>query len=267
MGTAVGAVAFCFLCLRPELQPLLLGTFGTIPPPPCEGVSVCAAACADAAAAVQSHAVSLDAARLTLLAAYGLVYCYVASAPILVFHAGRFLVLEIKPRSVIKSKAFYPCALFPFVLGVLVWLFEGKGISFALTAFALVLLLELQFVVVCLSICWREKLFMFYESLAGHREKTKGEIVESYRHLREHGNSFFIVFLEVALGVVLFQAAKLAQDRCNKAAGPGLVEVYLLVFVAWILPAVCVWLISTLIEGRFKDSVIQPGLPPWPPVG
>jgi hypothetical protein len=224
---------------------------------------VCAAACADAAAAVQSHPISLDATRLTMLAVYGLVYCYVASAPILVFHSGRFLIRpEIRLRSIFKSKVFYACALLPIIFGALARLIGDKGNWFALTAFAVTLLLELQVVTVCRSVIGSAKLFRFYKRLAEHR-KTNGEIVESYRHLREHGNSFFIVFLEIALGVVLFQASKLApEDRCSKGLALGLVEVYLLVFVAWIMPAVCVWLISTLLERRFIDRAIPPELPP-----
>jgi hypothetical protein len=269
MGTAVGAIIFCFLCLRRfELEPLLFGTFGVTPRAVCKGVSVCAAACADAAAAVQSHPISLDATRLTLLAVYGLVYCYVASAPILVFHAGRFLISPgIRVRSVFRSNVFWMCASLAVVFWTLARFLGDKGNWFALTAFALTLLLELQVVAICRSVSGSAKLFRFYKRLAAHRKKDGGELVESYRHLREHGNSFFIVFLEISLGVVLFQASKLAPEgRCSEGPALGLVEVYLVVLVAWILPAVFVWLISTRFERRFADAVVPPELPPLPRV-
>jgi hypothetical protein len=73
--------------------------------------------------------------------------------------------------------------------------------------------------------------------------------------MREHGNSFFIVFLEIMLGVVLFEASTLTFKNPT-GADPvvGVVAIYLGVLVAWILPAVFVWLISTFFERRFRDA-------------
>jgi len=65
MGSVVGAVIFFFLCnTNPALKPMLFGAEGG----------------------------KIDGTILTLLAGYGLTYCYIASAPILVFHVGRFLL-------------------------------------------------------------------------------------------------------------------------------------------------------------------------------
>jgi hypothetical protein len=264
MGTVVGAIIFCFLCLqRPETQPLLFGIFGVTPPRVCNAVSVCAAACAEAAAAVQSHSISLDASRLTLLAVYGLVYCYVASAPILVFHAGRFLIdPETTWKSILKGSGI--CAVF-LLVGTFSGRFVAEGEWFAFTASCLILLLALEAAAVFFSVKRSEKLFEFYSKLAERRSEPKGEIVDSYRHLREHGNSFFIVFLELGLGVVLFEASKLGpQDSCRPGPVLGIVKIYLSVLVLWIFPAVCVWLISTLFERRFSEAQVPPELPPLP---
>ena len=65
---------------------------------------------------------------------------------------------------------------------------------FCVTAYALVLLLELEIVSVYRSLAGSRLLFEFYD-LLDKRRSSRGELVKSYRHLREHGNSFFIVFL------------------------------------------------------------------------
>src|SRR5271169_6420442 len=63
MGTVVGSVAVLFLCAqRPDIQSLLPGTLAV-------------------------NLSGADTAKVFSAAAYGLIYCYIASAPILVFHA------------------------------------------------------------------------------------------------------------------------------------------------------------------------------------
>jgi hypothetical protein len=65
MGTVVGGVVFFLLCnTNPALKPMLF----------------------------DAEAGKIDGPLLALLAGYGLAYCYIASAPILVLHAGRFLL-------------------------------------------------------------------------------------------------------------------------------------------------------------------------------
>jgi hypothetical protein len=230
MGAVVGTIALLFLCSqRPETQLLLPGTSISSP-------------------------FSLDTPRLVLLAIYGLIYCYIASAPILVLHASRFL---LKPDSSGKElrRAVFLYAVIPVLLGTCAYAialhrnFEGRAM-FTATVFALALLLEVEFVAVCLSVARNRLLFDFYVRLSRRRNSAKGEIVDSYRHLREHGNSFFIVFLEIALAIVLFEVPKLVT---SKSSTP-LTALWLAVLVIWIMPAVCVWLISTIFERRFSDT-------------
>ena len=233
MGTVVGAVAFSFLCSqRPETQSFLFGTF-------------------------TSNAISLETPRLILLGVYGLIYCYIASAPILVFHASRFLLNpDASKKRVSVCSSIY--AVFPALCGIVAWWaafhhkIPGKPL-FVFTAFGLGLLLELEAFGVYLSVARNRQFFEFYDQLARRRDSAKGEIVDSYRHLREHGNSFFIVFLEIALAVVLFEALKLAPSSVTGNT-ETVTTTWLAVLVIWIVPAVFVWLISTLFERRFRDA-------------
>ena len=58
--------------------------------------------------------------------------------------------------------------------------------------------------------------------------------VESYRHLREHGNAFFIALLELLLGVALFYSP----------------VPWGVILMLWIFPTAGVWLFGTLLDNR-----------------
>ncbi len=84
--------------------------------------------------------------------------------------------------------------------------------------------------------------FEYYDQLVKRRasaDEAGKEYVESYRHLREHGNAFFIVLLEFLLGSVLFYSSL----------------PWGVVLMLWILPAVGVWYFGTRLESRnFNQS-------------
>ena len=76
-------------------------------------------------------------------------------------------------------------------------------------------------------------------------------MTDSYRHLREHGNSFFIVLLEIVLGVTLFGIGRYLVG--DSSASKRMLS-YIVVLLVWIIPAVFVWLIATVFERRFADA-------------
>jgi hypothetical protein len=230
MGTVVGAIALLFLCSqRNEIQSILPGTPVTTITP--------------------------ETPRLLLFAVYGLIYCYIASAPILVFHAGRFLLNPDMSKKRLGQLAL-AYSILPVLCGLAAccasvhYRIQGK-ILFSLTASALALLLELEAISVYFCIARNQLLFAFYDRLDKRRAKSeKGEIVDSYRHLREHGNSFFIVLLEISLAVVLFEIQKLVPA----GSSVPVTAPWLALLVVWIMPAVCIWLISTIFERRFSEA-------------
>jgi ABC-type sugar transport system permease subunit len=138
----------------------------------------------------------------------------------------------------------------------------GTIFALFLSAVAIgVFILCLQGLVICAALRQGDRLWSFYEKLSDHRENAnKGEIVDSYRHLREHGNSFFIVFLEITLGIILVGTSAAAGlfDTASPPDGLDGRFVYpLLVIITWILPAVFVWLIATQFERKFIDAPPQ----------
>jgi hypothetical protein len=102
----------------------------------------------------------------------------------------------------------------------------------------------------------RAELFLFYKNLAAKRAAAQGGIVDSYRHLREHGNAFGIVFFEIMLALFIFAAtiytsfATPKHQPINYETASALI----CVLVCWITPASLMWLIACIIERDFVES-------------
>lgn len=238
MGTIAGAVTLYFvLSLIPSLRPLVFG-----------------AAAAGATALIPLK--ELSSVQIAVLGVAGLVYCYIASAPILVLHASRFLLAG----TVVLSRWWVWGLVVAIPLSTAVLFFveaEPKGLlalGASLLVFMVIAIVGLQYAAITLALANRRPLFAYYQQLAASRAKAEGGITDSYRHLREHGNSFFIVLLEALLGILLF-AVGLFTDEGSAEVRP---TVFLLVFVAWILPAVLVWAVATLFELEFSRSTVAP---------
>jgi len=59
----------------------------------------------------------------------------------------------------------------------------------------------------------------FYLRLDRHRRiKANRELIDSYRHLREHGNAFAIVLLEMLPGLGIFLATKISVSPADLGA-------------------------------------------------
>jgi len=232
MGTVVGGVVFFFLCnSNPALKPMLFG--------------------ADTG--------KIDGPLLTLLAGYGLAYCYIASAPILVLHAGRFL-LDISKSS--KASILRVLLLFiPPLVATLAFFFSSTSTGTTLYFFSFVFLLAAlvlwpQYLAIFFTLFRTKELLQFYNKLADKRDAAKGGLVESYKHLREHGNSFFIVVLEIVLAIILFTAGNFdaTVGGVISATKSTYVLLYIGIILLWILPAALVWIVGTLFEREFSDA-------------
>jgi len=206
------------------------------------------------------------ASHIQYLAAFGLVYCYIASAPILVFHAGRFLL----ERPVLPTVGLV--SVVAVVVGTLIWWLIPRqqipcavDVLFLVAVVASVFVLCLQGLIVWCALWQGDQMWHFYKKLSDRREDAnKGGVVESYRHLREHGNSFFIVLLEILLGVVLVVTSAVVGLTPTPLKPPTKIipldsrfVLLLLILIVWILPAVLVWLIATQFERKFADPPPQ----------
>lgn len=202
---------------------------------------------------------TLDSFTLMLLLAYGLVYSYIASAPILVFHAGRFALKSWK-RSSRKSKA-APLAILglPVLVEFLyfyVWPDAGDPSQSLLicAVYLLSAVFLLQLFVVILTFRSMTDVYALYDKLAKRRENGVGGFVDSYRHLREHGNSFFIIFFEIVFGIIIFASPLLFRVGGWGVGGvaPADIVVHLIfVLLMWTFPAALIWFVGVDLEKRF----------------
>lgn len=246
MGTVLGAVIVHLLCeTEPALRPLLL-----LGSPDANDANP-----------------ALDASGLIVLAAYGLVYCYIASAPILVLHAVRSLLPTKKEFNVSRCEWYVLSGglLMAGILAITAYLVSSslvEAILCFLGAASLIQILLIQLLLVFRGLKQSDELFTFYRKLATRRaEPGASELTESYRHLREHGNSFFIVVLELILALVLVAIGRFAfAEFASERDASGALGLYIGTVFVWVVPAAFVWLIATRLERDFvEDATTKAG--------
>lgn len=190
-----------------------------------------------------------ESGYIAVLATVGLAFCYIASAPILVLHALRGSLLKVRSSTNRKLIALFLAVVFVVsgAQGYVLWLaLSIKGNPWVSQDFyagtTYLLLVSIIFVgqlfLLWLAISGREQhAFEYYDQLVRRRafaSDAAEEYVESYRHLREHGNAFFIALLELLLGAALFYSP----------------VPWAVILMLWIFPAAGVWLFGTLLESR-----------------
>ncbi|WP_202371065.1 hypothetical protein [Pseudomonas sp. MWU318] len=200
-----------------------------------------------------TEAKDFGVAHLTLLAIYGLTYCYIASAPILVMHAGRALIFKsaVNPTPY-KGASIRILSLLTISIGIPAFLSSTNKISNAetgaLTAYLILVLLQLQIVTRIISGSWSIAI-TFYTAIIDKRKEPKhAEYIESYRHMREHGNSFLIVIFQMLLAVPLYILA------CSPElpATTSITNLFMIIFF-WTVPAAFIWAYATKIENNIQN--------------
>lgn len=211
---------------------------------------------------IPSDAKEFGMPHLILLGIYGLAYCYIASAPILIFHAGRGLLFERGSINIGNSNKLRERVL-PFinkyrlllyvpviVIPLAYYISVSKNISdlSAVVIFVGVLSLEVQLLILIFTSSW--KITVEYSEKIAKKRKANQDTgyVESYKHLREHGNSFLIVFFEFALAIPIYTFV--SQPFINKE--DAVRHLCLIVFV-WIMPAACIWFFGNKLENNLKN--------------
>jgi hypothetical protein len=235
-----------------------------------------------------------DTSYLVLWLLIGSLYCYIASYPALVFHATRIIDFkDVEGRIWLNWRLivnpFVTCILFAalgwgsyylrslsvYLSAIVVFLFMCIQIyrilavsstigDFGLTAKvnaesqASIAYAYLRFLAERRGITKKTSADGKTNNNANKAEKmtkeTEKEIVESYRHLREHGNTALIVLLEVALCPILcviFGDPCTSRDRiiCHNPQSDWLLS---FVLVLWILPSVCIHGFAQHLEHRFS---------------
>lgn len=218
---------------------------------------------------------TIDSTFLALIGLAGFVYCYLSSSLVLVMHYGRWkgwsddktnlqLIngrrtpwkLRLKTAANTTAGSLFLAALLSsvFLLGsiqlvvtnnlsVLINLDDVYLMEAALFAVAW------QWVIACQVFAQRAEMYAFYKALTNARSQTgHNGFVESYRHLREHGNAFFIVLAEILFFFYLYVGIKLILPEVPWKSPAIQMTVGALFTVAWILPGVYAWHLGTTLE-------------------
>jgi len=231
----------------------------------------------------------LDTASLILLFLYGNLFCYVASYPILVFHATRVLDFsEDKWTKVFPTDGYVATGLLALVSFLVTLIPHQDCREWAAFGFALVFM-AIQFRRVWKAFSTRiavkgckgfdgttggkvTAVYGYAFTLSTRRAKptkstetvnqdfedderlvtNRGEALwhkdymETYRHLREHGNSAFIFILELVLAALSYCVVKPERTAFQQLSAIGIL------FAIWALPAVSVHLTGQYLERRFS---------------
>ncbi|MBA3594187.1 MAG: hypothetical protein H0W47_10380, partial [Polaromonas sp.] len=208
---------------------------------------------------------------LLVLIVGGFAYCYIASQLVLVVHMWRFAIEFVWKRktgkSFVTTMARNPIPaflLYVFAVVALGWLIDTllppNRSLFVIYFLVAVACIGLQYAMCIHVFLQHHRLYSFYDGLAGARASAQGkpkriELVDSYRHLREHGNAFFILLSEgIFLGYVYgcqyliygAQGTVIPTAEHQLLAGTAAV-------VAWILPGVAAWFVATSLEHKFAE--------------
>lgn len=212
-------------------------------------------------------------AHLVVWLLLGSLYCYISSYPILVFHATR--VLDFKDRKgTVGNLGLNPYA-YSVVFATLAYVAAWKDMLWL--AFVAVILFAGVQLVRLYKVYARQELFGFdqnfeasiayaYLNKLSKRRGVKEEkstweddegntaeitnsrlvdLADSYKHLREHGNTAFIFMLELALCPVFLIALRYQQDLVDFA------YLSVLLFI-WILPSALVHFLGQHLERRYS---------------
>lgn len=225
---------------------------------------------------------ALDAPTLTLLILYGNLFCYVASFPILCFHATRVLDFREHRWLHTKTDGYLLSAVATFFIFL-----ATVSLSGAVSAFAIFLIVGIYSVLQLtrfIGVFRRldiqidqegnssKSLAYVYALMLARRRNThltltrnarnepssnkkaepiemrwRKEFTDTYRHMREHGNSAFIFVLEFTLATATFAILRIWPGNPSKSLCliGGLL-------VLWSIPAIGVHLLAQSLERRFS---------------
>lgn len=190
-----------------------------------------------------------DTTDLIILIVGGLAISYIASSPILILHAIR---LRLKPKKKrLNSKDRRKIRTIPvksgiafFLLGSILSLISTYYFFISIETGIISILVIVPFGLLLYN--WiseygdEQKIkHAYYEIVKAREVNQYKEYTESYRHLREHGNAFFILFTEILLGLALYPVHK-PYD-------------VLAVLAVWIVPPVLIWFFANYLEGYLLE--------------
>lgn len=196
----------------------------------------------------------LSAAAIILYIGFAFAFSYIASAPMYVLHQFRAYLFKSNDAGLVTpTRSAVVAPVFAIVAGVLASLVEPW--------WGWITIPVIQFLpILAVSYSWlsirntktdgvkEDAVSSFYDRLVSARSTdsaARSHYVESYRHLREHGNAFSLAILNVIFALYLVSAPDIQHLKW--------------MFILWLLPASIGWIMATHLEARLavvisKDS-------------
>ena len=220
----------------------------------------------------------INTPRLILLFLYGNLFCYVASYPILSFHATRVLDFTNSTWPSCWLDGYIVTAVISLAV-LFVSLFLPNEWRYCLAFLLAIMFSGIQLIRICKGLKPKvpvqglrndvSPVFGYAYALAKRRslqEETKTEaltlsfsndkrrsmqwrrdLMETYRHMREHGNSGFIFVLELTLaGLAYWIVDNNELSKYEKLSAVGIL------FALWAFPAAFVHMLAQHLERRFS---------------
>jgi hypothetical protein len=212
----------------------------------------------------------LNSEQLLVWFLFGLFFCYVASYPVLIFHATRMMDFKGEAGRIRWINGFftsYGAVAVTALLALLAAIFTIRWLGIIIV----VCFAGIQIYRLCATTknfykvpekSWaaRTWAYSFYIHLAERRgganrkntpdgtpsPETRAELVESYRHLREHGNSALIVILELILTGLIYSVIA-TKNQISEHALSWLA----IMLVIWCSPAAFIHMFAQQLERRF----------------
>jgi len=208
---------------------------------------------------------SVTMVELLLWAGGGFAFAYIASLPILVFHATRSL--EVNQRKRLRLSSPLRATLLMVAATILTAVVKQSVPVLeswipAATLGIVIMFSGAQLFRIRLAGGTRFQAAKYARAVAMARVadvKWHGDYVTSYRHLREHGNAAFIVLLQAALCALLYlcltTSTHIREDWMPKHWAAS--SICLLLLVIWLVPSVAVHALSQRLEAYIRPK-------PWP---
>ncbi|WP_314925491.1 hypothetical protein [Aeromonas piscicola] len=188
--------------------------------------------------------------HLILLGIYGLAYCYISSAPILVLHAARALLFkEKRTNKTSKSCTVIILITLTGVAAILIYMVCDERIeTYALFAALLYLfIISMQFyALIKIKSNWTD--IINYYNVVTKARGCNAEYVESYRHIREHANSFMIIIFQLALAIPIHAFTYNLHDV------ESIIKNIYFIFLLWVIPPACIWIFGQGLEYQLIKS-------------
>ncbi len=205
----------------------------------------------------------LNTASLILLFLYGSLFCYIASLPALVWHVTRFLEFKYKKFNIIWNVFWMSIiSIIVFLIMALVVSSLLKQVIFKDFYFYPSILIALLFTIlqfVRLFTSMGISTPSYYENVRNISTKRaltecvewRKEAIETYKHMREHGNSGTIFLLEIILGLLCYFVLK-APSLSN--TGHDQLSRIAILFFIWSMPAIGVYYLGHYTENQFSED-------------